>query len=136
MAPDLPEPERTTSGAPPPWTVEDVLAESSCGPAVHAAVLAALRDLGPVEVHPTRTQVAYRRRRAFAWLWCPGRWQPRPAADVVLSVALGRADTSPRWKEVVHPSRLHWVHHLEVVSVADVDAEVVAWLREASARAG
>ncbi|EYR65193.1 hypothetical protein N866_05955 [Actinotalea ferrariae CF5-4] len=118
------------------WTVEDALEDSRCGLAVHEAVLAALRTAGPVEVHPTRTQVAYRRRRAFAWLWWPGRWLRHPTADVVLTVSLGRVDDSPRWKEVVHPTRLHWVHHLEVSTAADVDAQVAAWLREAYDRAG
>lgn len=120
----------------PSGTVESALAGSRTGLVVHRAVLAALTDLGPVEVRPTRTQVAYRRRRAFAWLWCPGRWLGGPTADVVLSVALGREDASPRWKEVVHPSRLHWVHHLELDGADDVDAEVAAWLREAYLRAG
>jgi hypothetical protein len=56
-------------------------------------------------------------------------------APAVLTVALGRHDPSPRWKEVVHPSPQHWVHHLEVRSVDELDAEVAAWLREAWARA-
>jgi hypothetical protein len=53
----------------------------------------------------------------------------------VLSIALGRRDPSPRWKEVVHPSRRHWIHHLEVSDVDAIDDEVVGWLREAAERA-
>jgi hypothetical protein len=55
---------------------------------------------------------------------------------VVLSIALGRHDPSPRWKEVVHPSPKQWMHHLEVRTVADLDDEVAAWLHEAATRAG
>ncbi|WP_225752635.1 DUF5655 domain-containing protein [Actinotalea sp. Marseille-Q4924] len=124
------------AGDPARWSVEAALSGGRRGTAVHEAVLAALRELGPVEVHPTRTQVAYRRRRAFAWLWCPGRWLRHPAADVVLSVSLGREDPSARWKEVVRTTRLHWVHHLQVSGPEDVDAQVRAWLREAYERAG
>jgi hypothetical protein len=36
----------------------------------------------------------------------------------------------------VHPARTHWVHHLELHDPAEIDDEVVAWLREAAERAG
>jgi hypothetical protein len=57
-------------------------------------------------------------------------------ADVVLSFALERRDPSPRFKEVAHPSPKHWMHHLEIHDVEDVDDEVVGWLRGAAERAG
>jgi len=91
---------------------------------------------GHVEVRTTTSQVALRRRRGFAWVWLPGQYLAHPAAEVVLSLALGREDTSPRWKQVAHPSPRHWVHHLEVRDVADLDEEVGGWLREAYERAG
>jgi hypothetical protein len=83
-----------------------------------------------------RSQVAFHRRVGFAWLWRPGRYLRDPGAEVVLSLALGRHDPSPRWKEVAHPSARHWVHHLEVHAETDLDDEVAAWLREARDRAG
>jgi hypothetical protein len=98
-----------------------------------ADLLAGTADLA---VTVSRSQVAFRRRRAFAWLWLPGRWLARPEADVVLSVSLGRHDPSPRFTEVVHPARAHWMHHLELTDLADVDGEVAGWLREAAERAG
>lgn len=84
----------------------------------------------------SKSQVAFRRRRGLAWLWLPGRYLARPIAEVVLSVALGRRDRSPRWKEVAHPASAHWIHHLELRRVAEVDDEVDGWLREAAERAG
>jgi hypothetical protein len=30
--------------------------------------------LGPSEIHVTKSQVAFRRRRAFAWAWIPGAY--------------------------------------------------------------
>ncbi|HLO35827.1 MAG TPA: DUF5655 domain-containing protein [Candidatus Deferrimicrobium sp.] len=105
------------------------------GLAVHERVRSVLDGLGPVTVRVTKSQVAFRRRRAFAWLWLPGRYLTNPTADVVLSFALGRRDGSPRIKEIVQPSPRHWMHHLEVRQVADIDDEVVAWLREAADRA-
>jgi hypothetical protein len=94
-------------------------------------VRSVVEAFGTVEVRTTRSQVAFRRRRGFAYLWLPGRWLAHPAAEVVLSVALPRMDGSPRWKEVVHPSRSIWMHHLEVTMPEDLDDEVRRWLREA-----
>lgn len=104
--------------------------------AVFDRVRSVLADAGGCTVRVSRSQVAFRRRRGFAYLWLPGQYLARPAADVVLTVALGRHDGSPRWKQVVHPSRAHWIHHLEVHDPADIDEEVAGWLREAAGRAG
>ena len=101
-----------------------------------AAVHALLEGADGVAIRTSTSQVAFRRRRGFAYLWLPGRYLTRPGADVVLSVVLGRHDGSARWKQVVHPAPAHWMHHLEVHDAAEIDAEVAGWLREAAARAG
>jgi hypothetical protein len=103
---------------------------------VHDRVRALLTGVPGVETRVTRSQVAFRGRRGFAWLWLPGRYLSRPTSELVLSLALGRHDPSPRFKEVAHPSTRHWIHHLEVRGVEDLDDEVAAWLREAAGRAG
>jgi hypothetical protein len=93
--------------------------------------------VGPgVEVRATKTQVALRRKHGFAYLWAPGQHLKNSDAEVVLSIALGRHDESPRFKEVAHPSPKHWIHHLEIHELSDIDDEVGAWLAEAEARAG
>jgi hypothetical protein len=53
----------------------------------------------------------------------------------VLSIALGRHDPSRRFKEVAHPARRQWMHHLEVRNVDELDRDVEWWLREAFDRA-
>ena len=103
---------------------------------VYRRVHSMLAPMGPFEVRVSKSQVAFRRRRGFASLWLPGRYLAAPRAEVVLSIALGRHDPSGRFKEVVHPARLHWMHHLEVRDLAEVDAEVEHWLKEAFDRAG
>jgi Domain of unknown function (DUF5655) len=95
----------------------------------------ALDELGDCEVRVTKSQVAFRRARGFAYLWIPERYLRRPAAPVVLSIALGRHDPSTRFKEVVHPSPAHWMHHLEIYDATEIDDEVRAWLTEAAQRA-
>jgi hypothetical protein len=95
-----------------------------------------LAPLGEPEVRVARSQVAYRRRVAFAWTWLPSAWLRHAEGVVVLSIALPHEDRSPRWKEVAHPSPARWMHHLEVRDIAELDEEVGAWLAAAWAMAG
>jgi hypothetical protein len=115
---------------------EDHFAGHPVALAVLGAVRALIDDLGGAEIRTTKSQVAFRRHRGFAYLWLPDRYLAKPQADVVLSVVLGRRDESPRWKEVAHPSPSQWMHHLEITDPAQIDAEVGDWLREAAERAG
>lgn len=105
------------------------------GRVVAARVAAAVDALGPHTQRVTKSQVAFRRRRSFAWLWRPGQYV-RSTVPVVLTVALPRRDDSPRWKEVVHPGARTWIHHLELRSPEEVDDTVLGWLAEAYAAAG
>jgi hypothetical protein len=104
--------------------------------AVFRKVRAVVKTLGPFEVRVTKSQVALRRKRGFAFVWMPGQYLRHPAADVVLSIALGRPLSSERFKEVAHPAPNRWMHHLEVHDVADIDDEVEGWLAEAATTAG
>ena len=115
---------------------EDLFAGHPVALAVLERVRTVLEETGPLEIRTTRSQVAFRRARGFAYLWRPGQYLAGSVAPVVLSVALGRHDPSPRFKEVAHPSPRHWMHHLEIRDVAEVDDEVVGWLIEAAERAG
>ena len=112
-------------------TPESLLAEQPLGLAAHARVLEILGALGAVDVRVAKTQLTYRRRRGFAYLWLPGTWLRNPAAEVVLSIALPREDGSPRWKQVAHPSARIWMHHLELRGLRELDDEVAGWLSEA-----
>ena len=106
------------------------------GLAAYSRVRAVLEQFGPVEVRVSRSQVAFRRRRGVAYLWLPGQYVRAPASEVVLSIVLGRPERSARLKEIVRPSRRHWIHHLVLRDAAAIDDEVVDWLREAYDRAG
>ncbi|WP_236828388.1 MULTISPECIES: DUF5655 domain-containing protein [unclassified Blastococcus] len=114
---------------------EEHFAGSPLGLAVLGRVREVVATLGGAEERASRTQVAFRRRRGFAYLWLPGRYVRHPSAEVVLSLVLGREDPSPRFLEVAHPAPAHWVHHLGLARATDVDDEVVTWLAEAAARA-
>ena len=98
---------------------------------VFRAVRRALEEIGDVELRVTKSQVAFRRRRGFAYLWMPSQWLDRPHDTVVLSIALDHQLQSPRFKQVVEPAPGRWMHHLEVRAVGEVDDEVTGWLAEA-----
>jgi hypothetical protein len=119
----------------PGATPESFLEGHQLALAVYARVREAIAALGPFEVRTTKSQVAFRRKHGFAFLWLPGQYLARPASEVVLSIALGRHDPSPRFRELVHPSPKQWMHHLEIKAVSDIDDEVAAWLFEAAERA-
>jgi hypothetical protein len=106
------------------------------GLAAYERVRSIVEGFGPVEVRVSKSQVAFRRRRGFAYLWMPGVYLANPAAEVVLSIALRRRIESPRWKEVVRPASTTWMHHLEIRDVAELDDEVAGWLRAAAEGAG
>ena len=98
---------------------------------IFEALLAAVETLGSVELGVTKSQIAFRRRVAFAFAWIPGKYLAGTSAPLVLTIGLRRRDGSPRWKEIVEPARGRFTHHLELHSATDIDGEVVAWLREA-----
>jgi hypothetical protein len=85
-----------------------------------------------VEIRVTRSQIAFRAERGFAWLWRPSMYLGKRGVDVVLAIALDRRDGSPRWKQIVSPTPRMWMHHLEIRRVDDVDADVAACLLEAA----
>ncbi len=94
-------------------------------------------ELGEVELAVTKSQVAFRRKKAFAWAWMPGMYlRNRPVAPLVLSLSLPARDPSPRWKEVVEPARGRFMHHLELYSADQLDDEVRQWLLRAWQMAG
>ena len=114
---------------------EDFFADHPTGQAVATAVARAVDTLGQAEVRVSRSQVAFRRRTGFAYLWRPGQYL---SSDVpaVLSIALPRRIDSARFKEIANPAPGVWMHHLELHDEAELDAEVAGWLREAREAAG
>ena len=90
-----------------------------------------IESMGAMEIRVTKSQIAFRRRKAFAWAWMPGKYLRGKTAPLVLTIALHHKDPSVRWKEVVEPCRGRFIHHLELYSAKDLDQEVHNWLLEA-----
>ncbi len=94
-------------------------------------LLRVVNVIGPAELQVTKSQIAFRRRRAFAWMWMPGKYLRGNHTPLVLTLSLRSRSTSPRWKEIVEPSPGRFTHHLELYSVNDIDDPVRDWLRDA-----
>ena len=91
----------------------------------------AIVGVGPSTQRVTRSQVAFRRKRAFAWLWAPEQYLGTRGAPLAISLALPHRLRSRRWKEVVEPRPGWFMHHLEVQRATDIDPEVHRWIRAA-----
>lgn len=118
-----------------PWTAERFFEDAAPAYALYQSAERMARRLGPMEVRVSKSQVAFRRRRGFAYLWRPGMYV-RSTVPLVLSLPLPRNTASPRFKEIVQPSPGKWMHHLELRDSSQLDDEVFQWMREAYEAAG
>ena len=89
-----------------------------------------LSAFGEGSVAVTKSQVTFRRRKAFAFVWRPGQYVSS-GVPAVLSIAMPHEVTSNRFKEIAHPTPTVWMHHLELRDVSEVDDEVCGWLTDA-----
>lgn len=90
-----------------------------------------IKSIGTAEIRVTKSQVAFRRRKAFAWMWIPDKYLHRKNAPLVLTLSFHHKDVSLRWKEIVEPTPGRFTHHLELYSANDIDDEIRNWLRDA-----
>jgi hypothetical protein len=91
----------------------------------------------PARLRVMKSQVVFRRKKDFAWIWIPGRYlKGRGFAPLVLTPCFPKPDPSPRWKQIVEPYPGRYMHHFEVFSPVDFEEEVRAWLNEAWKLAG
>ena len=93
------------------------------------ALRGVIESIGAAEIRVTKSQVAFRRRKAFAWAWIPGKYLRGRGAPLVLTLSFRHKDSSPRWKEIVEPAPGRFTHHLELYSAGDIDDEVRGWLQ-------
>src|SRR5882724_3333592 len=94
--------------------------------AIYDAVLKAIRRCGTVKVLPEKTRIAFQARMSFAQLTTRSKW-------VDGHVVLARRLEQPRFRKIETISARNHVHHFRLMSAAEVDEEVEAWLREAYA---
>ena len=108
-----------------PPTVDAVYAKSNAEViAIHQALLASLRSLGPVTVDPKKTSIHFARRTAFGGL------HPRKAY-LNLNIRLDRPLDAARVVSTEQVSKNRWHNLVRLDAPSDIDAELLAWLSEA-----
>ena len=112
-------------------TLDDFFAGHPASRQIFDALCIAIDSIGPADLRVTKSQAVFRRTRAFAWAWIPGLYLHGKTAPLVLSISLRRRAESPRWKEIVEPAPGRFMHHLELNSPAEIDGDVLRWLKEA-----
>lgn len=108
----------------------DLFANHPEGLALYQSVAEVVAAIGDAEVRTTKSQIVFRRRYGFAFVWRPGQYVDSEV-PAVLSIALPERLESDRFKEVVHPSPKVWMHHLELHGPEAIDTEVRSWLEAA-----
>lgn len=94
--------------------------------ALFDAVVAAIREIGPVEILPEKTRIAFHVRMSFAQLTPRRQWLDG-------HVVLARRLESPRFRSVQTFSPRNHLHAFRIATPEDVDAEFRSWLAEAYA---
>ena len=109
---------------------EEHFAHDPAATRIYRTLALPILALDGVAVRVTKSQVAFRMRKGFAYAWDPRRYV-RSSVPLVVSIALPYELRSARFKEVAHPAPSTWMHHVELTGPADVDAELLSWIREA-----
>ncbi len=123
-----------TTGAPPAAASPDAATdEIYSGPKadlrpIHDAVMAKLAKFGEFEIAPKKTYLSLRRKKQFAMIG------PGTKTRVDIGINLKDVDGTDRFVEQKQPAMCHF--KVGVPSVAEVDKELMTWLKKAFDAAG
>ena len=91
-----------------------------------------LDECEDVMIEIKKTQVTFKSKRGFAYVWLPVRkMKNRPESYLVLSFGLDKRIESPRIVESIEPYRNRWMHHLIMEKPEEIDDELMGWIHEA-----
>lgn len=97
--------------------------------AVYAAFDEALeKRFGPQEPRVQKTQITYTNPRVFACVSLPRR---KGEEGILVSLGLGRRESSQRVAVASEPYPGRWTNHIPVRTPEEVDGELMAWVEEA-----
>lgn len=91
--------------------------------AIHDAILAAMQPFGPFETAPKKTYVSYRRSKQFCMVG--------PATNSRVEVGLNMKGVAGTKRLEALPAGQMCQYKVRVTDPAQVDAELVAWIRQA-----
>ena len=93
-----------------------------------------LTEIPDVKVKAARTQISFSNKRGFAFVsFNPcRRAKERPAAWMTVSFGLGYRKEAERIDVATEPYPGRWTHHVMVGSTAEIDDELLGWIKEAA----
>jgi hypothetical protein len=112
---------------------DDVLAGIYSGPKaalrpIHDGLMSAIRAFGPFEVAPKKGYVSLRRKKQFAMIG--------PGTNTRVDVGLNMKDVRATSRLEALPPGGMCQYKVKLTGAGEVDAELIAWIREAYERAG
>ena len=93
-----------------------------------------LMKIPEVKIKVAKTQISFSNKRGFAFVFfipCR-RAKERPAAWMTVSFGLGYRKEAERIDVATEPYPGRWTHHVMVGSTAEIDEELLAWIKEAA----
>ncbi len=93
-----------------------------------------LREIPDVKIKTAKTQITFANKRGFAFVsFNPCRRAiNRPANWMTVTFGLGCRKESPRIDVATEPYPGRWTHHVMVGSAAEIDDELLGWIKEAA----
>lgn len=94
-----------------------------------------LEQIPNVKVKVSKTQIGFFNRRGFAFVsFNPcRRAADRPPVWMTVTFGLGYRKDASRIDVATEPYPNRWTHHVMVGSEAEIDGELLGWIREAAA---
>ena len=108
------------------FTVDEFFNKKGLGhKKLYQAFLKLVRKCGPVKVNVNKSRISFQARVRFAGI-------PRVTKDAIIGgFWLKHRIESPRFTRVEHLPPTNYLYQFRITSEKDLDAEVLAWLREA-----
>lgn len=93
-----------------------------------------LMEIPDVKIKVAKTQISFSNKRGFAFVsFIPcRRAKERPGAWMTVSFGLGYRKEAERIDVATEPYPGRWTHHVMVGSTAEIDEELLAWIKEAA----
>ena len=94
-------------------SIEDVFKDRPASLVLFEIVRKYIESIGAVTTSTTKTQIAFKTRRQFAWVWMPQMWiKQAPEDGIVVSFRLGHRAKDERIKESLEPYPGRFMHPL------------------------
>ena len=93
-----------------------------------------LEQIPDVKIKVSKTQISFSNKRSFTFVsFNPCRKaKERPNVWMTVTFGLSYRKDSPRIDVATEPYPNRWTHHVMVSNVAEIDGELMGWIREAA----